>query len=151
MIGGSDSYRIASGIWSPDSQEPGKALAFPEEVSIRCVRSEQTCHVATVELIQVENGTSGRITIYPPDNEDYTVESWDSRALMASYSITIPISPEHCHESILAMNFQSKTVSLTDIPTHEKGCEAYQETNSYRLSEGEYYIEVKPGQRPEIQ
>ncbi len=145
-IGGSDSYRIASGIWVSDSQDPGKALAFPEEVSIRCVREEQICHVSTVQLIQVENGTSGRITIYPPDNEDYAVKSWDERSLLASYSITIPISTEHCHESILAMNFQSKTVTLTDIPNHEKGCEAITETNSYRLARGEYYIDVKPGQ-----
>ena len=72
--------------------------------------------MSAVQLIQVENGTSGRITIYPPDNEDYTVDSWDSRALMASYSITIPISPEHCHQSILAMNFQSNTVRLDGHP-----------------------------------
>lgn len=48
-----------------------------------------------------------------------------------------------CHH-VLTMTFDSGAVSSADIPTHEKGCEAFPETNSYRLARGNYYVDTSP-------
>ena len=43
------------------------------------------------------------------------------------------------------MSFRSGSVSTSDIPTHEKGCEMFPETDTYRLVRGQYYVDTTPG------
>jgi len=43
------------------------------------------------------------------------------------------------------MDFDSGAVSVSDIPTHKKGCEMFQQTDSYRLQRGNYYVDTTPG------
>jgi hypothetical protein len=143
---GDDYNRNTSGIWIP--YDPSKSWRMPEEVSIACVRSEQVCHVYTVRLFQVENENSGRVSVGAPDATDYAVQSWDARALSATVRNDYSGINGNCFTSLLTMNFKSKTVvTLTDIPTHEKGCEDFVGANSYRLAQGSYYVDVKSGQR----
>ena len=50
-----------------------------------------------------------------------------------------------CQRHVLTMDFDSGAVSVADIPTHKKGCEALKETDSYRLVRGNYYVGTSPG------
>ena len=52
---------------------------------------------------------------------------------------------DRCNRHVLTMTFAAGAVSTSDIPTHEKGCEPFPETNSYRLARGGYYIDTTPG------
>jgi hypothetical protein len=124
---------------------------MPEQVRIACVRSEKICHVYTVRLIQIEDENTGRVSIDPKD-EDYEVQSWDARTLSASTRNDFAGINGNCFTSLLTMNFKSKTVvTLTDIPTHEKGCEDFVEANSDRLAEGAFYFDVKLGSRIKVE
>lgn len=142
-ITGDDQWRDVDGMWVPESKEPSNALLFPEQVRITCSNSDKTCRELSVTL----GVMGGLVEIMGPDEKIWQISSWDSDGLLASYDAD-PSSKkvdERCHRHVLSMSFASGAVSTSDIPTHEKGCEAFRQTDSYRLVRGEYYVDTTPG------
>jgi len=141
-IAGDDGLRVVSGMWVLESKDPSKRLLFPEQVNITCTRSLRKCQELKVVLAPM----GGTVLIQDPEETTWEINSWDAHGLSASYGPDAygPIS-EKCHRHMLTMSFASGAVSTSDIPTHEKGCEAFSETDSYRLARGQYYIDTTPG------
>jgi len=142
-IGGNDYFRFVDGIWVPESNDPAKAMTFPEQASITCTKSDQTCRELYVTL--APNPVS--VVVLDINEKDWSIRSWDGRGLLAFYGpdITATQLSERCHSHVLSMAFGSGAVSTSDIPTHENGCEAFKETDSYRLARGNYYVDTSPG------
>jgi hypothetical protein len=138
-----DGYVTVDGMWTPESSDPKKSLIFEEQVRITCDKSQNICQELTVTIAP----SGGMVLIMSPEEKDWPIISWDARGLIASYGPQKSKYPksEWCHSHILTMNFASGAVSTSDIPTHEKGCEEFPETDSYRLIRGSYYIDTTPG------
>jgi hypothetical protein len=141
-INAEEGLLIVDGIWLPESNNPDDALAFPEQVRITCDQTEKVCRELKVTL----SGLWGRLTIVGPDETDWPISSWDARGLFATYGPSAHgNASDKCHRHVLSMTFGSGAVSTSDIPTHEKGCEIFLKTNSYRLARGNYWIDTSPG------
>jgi hypothetical protein len=141
-IDGNEAYRVASGIWKGEGSDSD--LMSPEQISITCWADEKSCSVMTISLDVDKLG----ISIKGPDETDYRIDSWDTEGLVAIHD---PNMTDTCHRSILSMSFAAGEVSLSDIPTHAKGCEIFKETNSYRLVDGQYYVDTTPkNDSPEV-
>ena len=135
-------FLIVDGIWLPESNNPDDALAFPEQVKITCDQTEKVCREMKVTL----SGFGGMLTIVGPDETDWPISSWDARGLFATYGPSDHgNTSDKCHRHVLTMTFGSGAVSTSDIPTHEKGCEIFLKTNTYRLARGGYWIDTSPG------
>jgi hypothetical protein len=135
-------FLSVDGIWLPESNNPDDALAFPEQVTITCDRTERLCRELKVTLAEA---VKGMLVIVGPDETDWPIISWDERDLMATYGPSIHgNTSDKCHRHVLAMVFGSGAISTSDIPTHEKGCEIFPKTNSYRLARGHYWIDTSP-------
>jgi len=140
-IAGSSRYRVASGFWVPESKDPRKALGFPVQVRIECHKysaSDMRCTEIGLTLLL----TKDAITVEDIQTAYYDIDSWDEHGLIASYGGDETAS--RCQRHVLTMVFESGAVSVSDLPTHKKGCEAFSETNSYRLSRGHYYVDTTP-------
>ena len=133
---------IVDGMWVPESKDPRKEMVFPEQVKVTCTNSEKTCE----ELKVVLEPMSG-VVFVDIDQTIWQITSWDAHGLLASYGpeISASAASDRCHRHVLAMTFASGAVSTSDIPTHEKGCEMFAETDSYRLARGGYYVDTTPG------
>ena len=129
-------------MWVSESKDPPKEIVFPEQVKIICTKSENTCE----ELKVILEPISGVVFI-DTDKTIWQITSWDAHGLLASYGpdISASAASERCNRHVLTMSFASGAVSTSDIPTHEKGCEPFSETNSYRLTRGGYYVDTTPG------
>jgi hypothetical protein len=140
---GDDQWREVDGMWVMESKDPEKALLFPEQVKITCSNSDKTCRELSVAL----GVMGGLVEIMGPDEKIWQIDSWDAHGLRASYGPypSALAASEKCHDHVLTMTFGSGAVSTSDIPTREKGCEAFRETDSYRLVRGEYYVDTTPG------
>jgi hypothetical protein len=138
-ITGDDHIRMVSGFWQSESKDSRKALAFPQQVQIACTHLDKGCREISVTLAPAP----GMVGIQDIDEEGYNVDSWDAHGLVASYGGSGGYS--QCQRHVLTMDFDSGAVSVADIPTHKKGCEALQETDSYRLVRGNYYVDTSPG------
>src|SRR5579864_5012143 len=136
-ITGDSRIRLVDGMWVSESKDPAKALVFPMQVKIICTQSEKTCKELSVEL----GPTAEQVSITEIDETDYEVNSWDVHGLVASYGGG---EDSKCQRHVLTMDFDSGAVSVSDIPTHRKGCEAFIETDSYKLMRGNYYIDTSP-------
>ncbi|HEX5432661.1 MAG TPA: hypothetical protein VFY05_00355 [Candidatus Angelobacter sp.] len=132
-IDGSGGYFSVAGIW--ESEVPGVSLMSPEQVWIECDVQEKHCRALRVSFDLDQLGVSVR----GPDETDYQVASWDDKGLFATHD---PDFMDKCHRSLLTVSFASGDVSISDVPTHEKGCEIFTDTNSYRLIRGNYYIDT---------
>lgn len=132
--------RTVDGIWLPESEDSSKSLAFPQQVNIRCVQPLKTCYETSVTLAVVPIS----VAIQEIAQEEYTIYSWDAHGLVASYGGDEE-SGSKCQRHVLTMDFESGAVSVSDIPTHKKGCEMFKETDSYRLQRGNYYVDTTPG------
>lgn len=144
IVGGSR-MRVVEGVWVSESSGSGKALVFPEQVKISCEDfgpDDKKC----VELSVTLAPTSISVGIMGLNTEEYAIDRWDDRGVIASYGGDRNGSDlsSKCHRHVLTMDFASGTVSVSDIPTHMKGCEAFTTTNSYRLVQGEYYVDTTP-------
>lgn len=135
-ITGSDHFRTVSGVWVSESKDPQKKLVFPLQVKIEC--HDKAC----VEIIVTIAPVKGMVSIQDIDTETYEVNTWDSHGLVASYGGD---EYSRCQRHVLTMEFASGAVSVSDIPTRIKGCEAFTETDSYRLVLGNYYVDTTPG------
>jgi len=133
---------IVDGMWVPESKDPAKEIVFPEQVKIICTNSEKTCEEVKVIL----EPTSG-VVFVDIDQTTWQITSWDEHGLLASYGpdVSALAASERCHRHVLAMTFASGAVSTSDIPTHEKGCEMFAETESHRLARGGYYVDTTSG------
>lgn len=138
-ITGDGNSRLVSGFWVPESNDPSKTLMFPQQVKIRCSHWDKTCK----ELSATIAPAVGMVSIQEIDEEEYTVDSWDAHGLVASYGGDEIYS--RCQRHLLTMDFDSGAVSVADVPTHKTGCEAFKETDSYRLVRGNYYVDTTPG------
>jgi hypothetical protein len=134
---------IVDGMWVPESRDPKKEMVFPEQVKIICKNSEKTCEEVKVVL----GPMSGVVFVDSIDQTIWPITSWDAHGLLASYGpdVSALAASDRCHRHVLAMTFASGAVSTSDIPTHEKGCEMFAETDSYRLARGAYYVDTTPG------
>lgn len=138
-----DTRVIVDGMWVPESKDPAREIVLPEQVEIICTHSEMTCEEMKVTL----GPTAGVVFIDSIGQTVWTVTSWDGHGLLASYGpeVSALAASDRCHRHVLAMTFSSGAISTSDIPTHEKGCEMFAETDSYRLIRGFYYIDTSPG------
>ena len=134
-----DQYsRLVTGFWVSESTDPQKALLLPEQVRIRCTRHNKQCEEIIVTLGPVKD----MVSVQDIDTATYDVDKWDANGLTASYGGDLS-SP--CQRHVLTMDFDSGAISVADIPTRKKGCEAFTETDSYRLVRGMYYVDTSPG------
>lgn len=139
-IVGDVNSRLVEGVWLPEAADPSKNLVFPQQVKIYCTRYNKIC----MELNVTIGPAPGLVAINELDDEEYNVDSWDVHGLVASYGGD-DISGSPCQRHVLTMEFESGAVSLSDIPTHRKGCEVIKETGSYKLARGFYYVDTSPG------
>jgi hypothetical protein len=139
-IDASSRYVTVEGIWVPESKEPSKALVFPQQVRIEC-RADRSDERKCTEITVTLAPANGVVGIGYIDTAEYDVDAWDAHGLVASYGGDIS---SKCQRHVLTMDFESGAVSLADIPTHKGGCEAFKETNSYRLVRGHYYVDTSP-------
>lgn len=140
-IMGSDRSRFVSGFWVSESKDPQKKLVFPQQVKIEC-HSYASLPRECVEINVTIAAATGMVSIQEIDSSTYDVNTWDSRGLVASYGGD---ESSRCQRHVLTMEFASGAVSVSDIPTRVKGCEAFTETDSYRLVRGNYYVDTSPG------
>ena len=140
QITGDNDLRLVTGYWVPESNDPSKALVLPQQVKVTCTRSAKTCKELSITLAP----TPQLVSIQDVDEQDYDVDSWDAHGLVASFGGGEGLN-SRCQRHVLTMDFDSGAVSVTDIPTHKKGCESFLETNSYRLIRGNYYVDTTPG------
>jgi len=138
-IAGDSHSRLVSGFWVSESKDPTKTLVFPQQVRIRCMAYNKTCTETSVTIAP----TPQVVSITEIDDEDYDINRWDAHGLLASHGGDVSASP--CQRHVLTMDFDSGAVSVSDIPTRKKGCEAFTETDSYRLVRGNYYVDTSPG------
>ncbi|MGB7434589.1 MAG: hypothetical protein WBR26_09115 [Candidatus Acidiferrum sp.] len=129
---------VAGGIWLSDSSDPKKALVLPQQVKILCSRSAKQCTEISVTLGPVPT----LVGIEDVDNTVYEVDKWDDHGLTASYGGD---ESSRCQRHVLTVDFDSGAVSVADIPTHKTGCDAFKETDSYKLVRGQYYVDTTPG------
>jgi hypothetical protein len=139
---GDEHHRYIAGFWKSESTVPDKQLVFPQQVTITC-DNYKTLPKECVEISVTINAAKGMVSIGDLDTETYVINTWDSHGLVASYGGDLDSGL--CQRHVLTVNFASGSVSVADIPTREKGCEAYTETNSYRLVRGNYYVDTTPG------
>jgi hypothetical protein len=95
-------------------------------------------------LAQTTGSASNSVGIQELDTVEYAIDRWDDRGLIASYGGNESDPSTKCQRHVLTMDFESGAVSVSDIPTHMKGCEAFTVTDSYRLVRGEYYVDTTP-------
>jgi hypothetical protein len=136
----SSGYLVVEGIWVPESKEASKALAFPQQVRLECRKygsDDRRCTEITVTLIPAK----WSVTVWRIDTAEYDADTWDAHGLVASYGGDIS---DKCQRHVLTIDFESGAVSLADVPTHKGGCEAFKETDSYRLVRGHYYVDTTP-------
>jgi hypothetical protein len=129
---------LASGFWAPDSDDPKKALVLPQQVKIWCSNSSKECTEISVTLGPVKE----MVGISDIDTTTYDVDKWDVHGLTASFGGG---ASSRCQRHVLTIDFDSGAVSVNDIPTRKAGCEAFTETDSYKLVRGQYYIDTTPG------
>ena len=140
---GDNQWREVSGMWVLESNNPEAALLFPEQVTIICTQPEKSCR----ELKVTMGVMAGLVDIEGPDETIWQINSWDQNGLLASYDVDSSAfaASEKCHRHVLSMSFASGAVSTSDIPTHEKGCDVFKTTNSYRLVRGNYFVDTTLG------
>jgi len=133
---------VVDGMWIPETSNPAKALLFAEQVDLTCDKEEKTCRELTASL--GKNGDA--VQIMNPEEKVWAISSWDTQGLLASYGPddSAHAASEKCHRHVLTITFSSGAVSTSDIPTHTIGCEAFEETDSYRLTQGNYYVDTSP-------
>ncbi len=137
-----DDSLMAEGIWIPEPDDSAHALAFPEQTRILCNKGEENCMEIEIRFVTVGDVT----TVKGPEETIWPIKSWDRDSLLAEYGPwpQFPPGPDKCQKHVLSIVFASGTVTTSDIPTHGEGCEAFKETNSYRLAGGYYALDTSP-------
>jgi len=117
------------GMWYATSSIKDKQLLEPIAVKIDCSRPVKICR---------EIDATTAMGILKPDTTDYAISTWNSDQLIAEDSNEGKCNVTHR----LVMDFQSKTVTLTDLPSQvdTKECRMYRDANSYILHRGEVML-----------
>jgi hypothetical protein len=129
---------LATGFWVSESKDPKKALLLPMQVKIWCSKNSKLCTETSVTLGAVPT----LVSVEDVDNTDYALDKWDEHGLTASFGGD---EISRCQRHLLTIDFDSGAVSIADIPTRKAGCEAFAETDSYKLVRGKYYVDTTPG------
>ena len=133
-----------------ETKDPKNTLLFPEQVTIKPAYSSDK----TSEEFENHLGTVGRSRFHTTELTRRSlggrekITAWDEHGLLRDKYDADPSSKkvdERCHRHVLSMSFASGAVSTSDIPTHDKGCETFKQTDSYRLARGQYYVDTTPG------
>jgi len=138
----SDGSLMADGLWIPELDDSAHALVFPEQTTISCDKGAKYCLEMQVVFLSVANA----ITVKGPDQTLWEIKTWDKNSLLAEYGPFPHLTnlSDKCQKHVLSIIFASQTVTTSDIPTHGQGCEAFKETNSYRLARGDYIVDTSP-------
>jgi hypothetical protein len=129
---------LATGFWVSESNDPKKALLLPMQVKIWCTKNSKICTETSVTL----GAAPTLVSVEDVDNTDYALDKWDEHGLTASYGGN---ETSRCQRHVLTIDFDSGAVSVADIPTRKTRCEAFAETDSYKLVRGKYYVDTTPG------
>jgi hypothetical protein len=142
QITGDSHYRSVEGFWVSESKDPTKTLVFPQQIRLFCTSRTvvKTCSETSVTIA----ATPQMVFIQGIDDTSYDIDKWDAHGLLASYGGD-DLSESRCQRHVLTMDFDSGAVAVSDIPTRKKGCEAFTETDSYRLVRGNYYVDTSKG------
>ncbi len=132
----------ADGMWIPEPDDKAHALAYPEQTHIICNVGAEYCIEMKISFIVI----GGFLSVKGPEETLWPIKTWDKRSLLAEYGpfTQFQPGPEKCQKHVLSMVFASDTVTTSDIPTHSEGCEEFKETNSYRLANGWYNVDISP-------
>jgi hypothetical protein len=133
---------VAGGFWLPEDSKTQQL--FAEQVDISCIKDEAVCHELTIPL----GVTQDSIHIMHAEEKLWPINSWNADAILASYGPVLTAKPgsgDRCLRHVLSLTLDSGAVSSSVVPTHEKGCEAFQEINASRLVNGNFYIDTTPG------
>jgi hypothetical protein len=126
---GKDGEFLADGMWYATSSIRDKQLIAPIAVKIECGKSAATCREidATIAL-----------GILHPDMTEYAISIWNTQRIVAENSNEGPCKITHR----LVVDFKSKTVTLTDLPSQvdTSECKRYRDANSYILHGGQVML-----------
>ena len=125
---GKDGILLADGMWYATSSIRDKQLIAPISVKIQCGKSVGICR----EFDATAMG------ILQPDMTEYVVATWNSERIVAEDSEEGPCKISHR----LVVDFKSKTVTLTDLPSQvgNAECKSYRDANSYILHGGQVML-----------
>ena len=133
---------MADGIWIPEPDDPAHALVYPEQTRIVCYAGSDDC----IEMKSSFIVTGDIISVKGPEETLWPIKTRDKNSLVAEYGPWPRFSPgpEKCQKHVMSMVFASGTVTTSDIPTGGDGCGPYTETNTYRLANGWYDVDISP-------
>ena len=137
---------VADGFWLPE--DTNTQQLFAEQVDISCNKDEGVCHELTIPLAV----TQGGVRLMHAEEKLWPISSWSADAILASYgpvATAKPGSGDRCLRHVLSLTLDSGAVSSSLVPTHERGCEAFQATTASRLVYGNFYIDTTPGNNDE--
>jgi hypothetical protein len=137
---------VVDGFWLPEDSKPQKL--FAEQVEISCMKGESICHELTIPLAV----TQGAIRMMQPEERQWPINTWTADAILASYGPILTAKPgsgDRCLRHVLSLTLDSGAVSSSDVPTHEQGCEKFQDTEASRLVYGNLYVDTTPDNNDE--
>jgi hypothetical protein len=134
---GSGGYFLVEGMWYATSSIKDKQLTAPIAVKIACSRQVNICR---------ESDATIAMGILQPDLTDYDVSVWNRQRIVAEDSDEGPCKISHR----LVIDFKSKTVTLTDLPSQVQTteCKHYRDANSYILHGGQVMLVPTPRYNP---
>jgi hypothetical protein len=126
---GKDDYLPIHGMWYSTSAAKEKQLIAPIVVRIGCGKTVAICR---------EVDATVAMGILQPDVIDYVISSWSVERIDAEDSDEGPCKITHR----LVVDFKSKTVTLTDLPSQvdTTECKMYRDANSYILHGGQVML-----------
>lgn len=133
---------VVNGFWLPE--EPKTQQLFAEQVDISCNKDQALCHELTIPL----GVTKDEIRIMHPEETLWPINSWNTDAILASYGPVLTAkqgSGDRCLRHVLSLTIDSGAVSSSVVPTHEQGCEKFQNTTASRMIYGNFYVDTTPG------
>lgn len=122
-------YMYVQGMWYATSSIKEKQLIAPIAVKISCYKGGNTCR---------EVDATVAMGILEPDLTDYAISAWTRRHIVAEDTDEGKCKITHR----LVVDFQSKTVTVTDLPSQvdTKECQMYRDANSYILHGGQVML-----------
>jgi hypothetical protein len=126
---GTADYISVDGMWYATSAIPNKQLIAPIVVKIECTKSAAVCR---------EVDATVAMGILRPDTTDYAISTWTAERIAAEDSDEGACKISHR----LVVDFKSKTVTLTDLPSQvdTPECKMYKDANSYILHSGQVML-----------
>ena len=126
---GPSGYVVVQGMWYATSSIKEKQLIAPISVRIWCDKDEGVCR---------EIDATVAFGVLNPDLTDYAISAWTRQNIVAEDAAEGACKVTHR----LVVDFQSKTVTLTDLPSQvdTKECHMLKDANSYILHGGQVML-----------